>query len=67
MFNVFPSDLQPKDEIVIQPSDGLSFYTYGHYGSTYFDPISRESLILVLCDVCTKLGEESGLITRRTE
>ena len=36
------------------PSGGLEFITYGHYGSTVFDPMNGDSLHLVICDDCVK-------------
>lgn len=34
------------------PLDGLVFSTYGHYGSSYFDPMDSTSLQIVICDHC---------------
>ena len=45
----------PQEEfIAVHPIDnGLSFRTYGHYGSTIFDPIGAgESLDVAICDLC---------------
>jgi len=36
----------------IQPIGGLHFFTYGHYGSTYFDPMDGSTLNLAICDDC---------------
>jgi hypothetical protein len=37
----------------VQPMDGLRFRTYGHYGSTVFDPVTTgESLVIAVCDAC---------------
>ena len=35
-----------------QPTHGLAFITYGHYGSTYFDPMNGDYLEICICDVC---------------
>jgi hypothetical protein len=37
-----------------QPSEGTAFNTYGHYGSTVFDPMNGEYLELNLCDPCLR-------------
>ncbi len=37
-----------------QPYSGLEFVTYGHYGSTYFDPMNGDKLIANICDDCVK-------------
>lgn len=35
------------------PSDGLHFRTYGHYGSTVFDPMDGSKFLdIVICDLC---------------
>lgn len=36
----------------IQPLDGLAFMTYGHYGSTIFDPMDGTWLEIAVCDKC---------------
>lgn len=43
-----------------QPMDGLDFFTYGHYGSTVFDPINGDSLHIVVCDECVKAYVKAG-------
>ena len=42
-----------------QPSDGTAFITYGHYGSTVFDPMDSSSCLeLNVCDECLReLGQ----------
>lgn len=37
-----------------QPYAGTSFYTWGHFGSTVFDPSDRSSLELFICDPCLR-------------
>ena len=35
-----------------QPSDGTAFYTYGHYGSTFFDSFDGQQIEINVCDPC---------------
>ncbi len=35
-----------------QPNNGLAFTSYGHYGSTAFDPMNGSFLELNICDPC---------------
>lgn len=45
----------PQEEFIeVHPIDsGLSFRTYGHYGSTIFDPVGTgEYLDVAICDYC---------------
>ena len=44
---------------VIQPKDGLAFVTYGHYGSTFFDPMDGTKLEIVICDECLKNNSQN--------
>lgn len=37
-----------------QPSGGVAFKSYGHYGSTEFDPMDGSWVELVVCDDCFK-------------
>lgn len=41
-------------ENTLQPNDGLAFITYGHYGSTVFDPMNGDSMQIAVCDNCLK-------------
>lgn len=36
----------------LHPSGGLHFFTYGHYGSTVFDPLDGSTLNIFVCDNC---------------
>lgn len=36
----------------VQPLGGTAFRTYGHYGSTVFDPMDGSYLDIVVCDEC---------------
>ena len=38
--------------IGIHPMDGTAFNTYGHYGSTCFDPMDGTFLELCICNEC---------------
>lgn len=49
---VCKKELQNIFEEGHQPMNGLSFKTYGHYGSTYFDPMNGSSLCIAVCDEC---------------
>ena len=44
----------PEDEPQVHPIDGTVFRTYGHYGSTVFDPMDASYLEVVVCDKCLK-------------
>lgn len=44
----------------IQPSGGLDFHTYGHYGSKFFDPMNGDSLHIAVCDECVEAYVKSG-------
>ena len=47
----------------IQPMGGLEFFTYGHYGSTVFDPIyERKRLHVCICDECVVEGVKAGTV-----
>lgn len=41
-----------QDEGGFQPYGGISFRSYGHYGSCRFDPMDGSWVELVLCDEC---------------
>jgi len=38
----------------LQPMGGIAFITYGHYGTTFFDPMNGDRLQIVICDECLK-------------
>jgi len=44
----------PEREPAVHPIDGTVFRTYGHYGSTVFDPMDGTYLDIVVCDECLK-------------
>lgn len=37
-----------------QPMRGTEFLTYGHYGSTVFDPMDGSRMALNICDACLR-------------
>jgi len=40
-------------KVEVHPMNGLHFRTYGHYGSTIFDPMGTgEYLDVAICDEC---------------
>lgn len=50
-----------------QPSEGTEFRTYGHYGSTFWDSMCGEELVLNVCDPCLtkhkdRLGQQKRYI-----
>lgn len=47
-----------------QPDDGLAFFTQGHYGSTFFDPMDGGYLELSICDECVAWADEHGYVYR---
>lgn len=36
------------------PYGATTFYTYGHYGSTFWDSFDGEQLVVCICDACLK-------------
>lgn len=44
----------PENEEHVHPIGGTAFRTYGHYGSTIFDPMNASYLEVVFCDPCLK-------------
>lgn len=38
--------------VEVHPMSGLHFRTYGHYGSTVFDPMTGTYLDVAICDPC---------------
>ena len=48
---------------VHQPSHGLSFSSYGHYGSEQFDPVDgSESIYIAVCDDCLLTARKKGQV-----
>lgn len=44
-----------------QPYNGTKFFSYGHYGSTYFDPMDGSCLEINICDQCLREKEKNIL------
>lgn len=57
---VCKKELESVDEgsDIIQPMDGLHFLSYGHYGSTVYDPMNGDSIDIVICDLCIDENKE---------
>lgn len=57
------SAFPPDDK---QPYAGTTFLTYGHYGSTVFDPMSEFcTLQVTLCDPCLVARRERVTLVER--
>lgn len=48
-----------------QPSGGMSFHSYGHYGTSFFDPMDGSYVQVAICDECLVSADSRGAITRR--
>jgi hypothetical protein len=61
--------LQNVEGTVNQPYGGTMFYTYGHYGSTAFDPMlgHTERLMINVCDACLTAAAGQRLVLMQTE
>ena len=46
----------------LHPMDGTEFFTYGHYGSTVFDPMNGSSMHIVICNTCLTHRQQAALI-----
>lgn len=58
---VTPEPVEPGSN---QPYAATEFQTFGHYGSTVFDPMdSDEALTINVCDAC--LSERSSRVVKR--
>ena len=44
----------PEGDSQVHPIDGTAFRTYGHYGSSVFDPMDASYLDIVVCDPCLR-------------
>ena len=44
----------PENESQVHPIGGTVFRTYGHYGSSVFDPMDASYLEIVICCSCLK-------------
>lgn len=50
----------------LQPSGGIAFITYGHYGTTFFDPCNGDSMQVVICDECLKALDKKKKLVYNT-
>lgn len=50
-----------------QPYKGTCFFTYGHYGSTAFDPMDGTMLELNICDDCLRVAIDAGGFIRKRD
>ncbi len=41
-----------KKKYDIHPCGGTQFRSYGHYGSTVFDPMDGSYIVICICDTC---------------
>ena len=47
-----------------QPLEGLSFHSYGHYGTTFFDPMDGSPIQIAVCDECLVKADAKGWVDR---
>lgn len=47
-------EIYPEDKPTVHPMGGTAFRTYGHYGSSVFDPMDASYLEVVVCDPCLR-------------
>lgn len=50
----------------VQPNDGVAFITYGHHGSTFFDPCNGDYMQIVVCDECLKVLDRKKKLVYNT-
>lgn len=50
----------------IQPVGGVAFITYGHYGSTVFDPMNGDTMQIAVCDECLKALDKKKKLVYNT-
>lgn len=48
------------------PINAVHFYSYGHYGSTHFDPMDGSSLNIAVCDDCLDKKTEKTEVIKIT-
>ena len=53
----------PEGNTKIHPIGGTVFRTYGHYGSTVFDPMNATYMEIVICCDCLKSRTEHTYIS----
>lgn len=52
-------NMQDGKRVEVHPMSGLHFRTYGHYGSTVFDPMDGSYLDIAICDECVAKNLEN--------
>lgn len=45
-----------------QPSGGVEFTTYGHYGSAIFDPMDGSEIAINICDPCLSAAKAEKFV-----
>lgn len=48
-----------------QPMDGVSFYSEGHYGTSFFDPMDGSSIQIAVCDPCIAQADAKGVVRHK--
>lgn len=46
------------DDNNFHPIGGVHFFSYGHYGTTVFDPMDGSTLNIFVCDQCLNTKKE---------
>jgi hypothetical protein len=54
--------LDNLDPVGNQPVKGVEFITYGHYGSTVFDPMNGTQIAINICDACLRRAIDAGAV-----
>lgn len=64
MINCFKCNKKMESlfEDELHPSKGIHFFSYGHYGTTVFDPMDGSTLNIVICDDCLTIYKENTII-----
>ena len=57
----------PEGNTKIHPLGGTAFRTYGHYGSSVFDPMDASCMEIVICCDCLKSRIEHTYISEDEE
>ena len=52
-------EMRDGKRVEVHPMGGLHFRTYGHYGSTVFDPMDGSYLDVAICDECVTKNLEN--------
>lgn len=49
----------------LHPIGAVHFFSYGHYGSAYFDPMDGSTLNIIVCDKCLENHAEKTQVIKR--